>query len=144
MAHRTQQIVDAVETAHRANANLRAEIEVDNERSLSEEDGQLPAHTINYADTPDGDSDLGSWHRVVNFALTSFATGASKREVREALFEIQRQAHIAMMTNFGLAFVWEVTLGDMPRPTIQKHDRWVGSLTSNWAVRYIMNISDPG
>lgn len=144
MPHRSLQVIDAYLAALAANADLRAHV-IDNEvRSLSEWEGELPALTVNYSDLPDADGDLGSWHRVVDFVNTAYASGATKREVTEALYEIQRQAHISMMSDLGLSFVWDKTLGEMPAPTIIKADRFIGSLTSRWPVRYLMGQSDPG
>lgn len=144
MPHRAKQILDAIESALSSNTDLGATVEVNRVGSLAEDQGELPALTVNYSDLPDAESDMRSWHRVLDIVLTAYTAGESESEVTAALFELQRQAHISMVTEYGLTFVWETSLGEIAAPQIQQADRTIGALTSRWFVRYIMNISDPG
>lgn len=147
MAHRVQQILDAVAAALRANLSLRAHVDVHRVLSLSEADDELPALTVNCgADTPDDSAHLDDFGSSLDVVLTAYCTGDSQTEVLEQLLELRRQSHIAMRTDmtFGLSFVWENSYGGAEPPLIQKADRIVGALTSRWAVRYLMNQSDPG
>lgn len=145
MAHRAQQIVEAVAAALTANADLRAQVEFNRVRSLSEVDAELDALTVNYgADTPE-EADLESFRSSLEVVLTFYCTGATEREVLEKLLELRRQSHISMMADFtfGLAFVWHTAYAGADAPALQMADRIIGSLTSRWLARYLMNISDP-
>lgn len=147
MPHRVQQVIAAAEAAHKANANLRANVEIHRVQSLSDLDDEIPMVCINYgADTPDAATDMRSYGSVIDIAVTAYCKGDSERKVLEQLLELRRQSHVAMMADmkFGLAFVWDTSYAGADTPVIQKLDRWVGALTSHWPVRYTMNLSDPG
>lgn len=146
MSHRAQQIIDAIAAAQASNTDLRANVEPNRVRSLSEENDELDALAVNYgADTPE-DSDFDSFRSSLDVVLTGYCVGDSEREVLEKLLELRRQSHIAMMADmtFGLSFVWETAYGGADAPAVQKLNRFIGALSSRWVVRYIVNKSDPG
>lgn len=146
MAHRVEQIVDAIATILRANTNLRATVETHRVRSVAEFEGEIPLVCVNYgADQPDDEEQLGAIASVVELFSVAYCDGESEIEVLTTLLELRRQVHIALMADptLGLAFVWQTEYGGADRPDIQQAGRTVGALSSRWLVHYVMNIADP-
>lgn len=147
MAHRVQQILDAMAAALVANTNLRATVEVNRVRSLGEDQAELPALTVNYgADSPDEGAqdhrDIGS---AVEIRLGAYVAGDTETDVLVDLLALRTESHkaIRVQKTLGLAFVWEVVYAGADEPQIAQGERTFGAQTCRWTVRYVMDDDDP-
>jgi len=144
--HRVQQILNAAGAVLAANPSLRATVEVNRVRSLSEEQQELPALTVNYgADVPDESESFEGLGSAVEILLSAFCAGDSETEVLERLLELRSQSHLALMANMslGLSFLWEIRYGGADAPVLQQGERMLGAQTSRWSARYLMDNDDP-
>ena len=146
MAHRAAQVIDAIAALLAANTSLQAQVFKNRTLVLSEDEGELPAVTVNFgADEPDSVEELNRIGSALEVVLTAACVGDSEAEVLAALLELRRQSHIALMadTSLGLSFVWHTVYGGASIPQLQQGERMCGALTTRWTVRYAMNITDP-
>lgn len=147
MSHRVQQILDAAAAAFQANANLRATVEVNRVRSLSEEQAEFPALTVNYGtDSPtEVVGDFESIGSALELILTAFFVGETEQEVLEGLLSLRTQTHISLMADqsLGLSFVSQITYGGADAPVLQQAERMLGAQTFRWTPHYTMNIDSP-
>lgn len=148
MAHRAQQIVDAIASKLAANVNLRAAVYTHRTLSLSEDERELPAITVNVGeDEPEseGAEQLNRITSALEAVIAAACVGDSEKEVIDSLLELRTQSHIALMadTSLGLAFVWQTEYAGASAPQLRQGERMCGTLTMRWRVHYEMNISDP-
>jgi hypothetical protein len=155
MTHRADQIIDAVATALQ-NASTALAIPAANifshrELSLSDEQGELPAATVNFGeDEPTsefGADNLAYIDSVLAVTITTFAVGNDEASVRRTLMAQRRQVHVALMSDqeLGLTFIIGPRYGGAAAPEINATtEKVIGSLETTWRYFYRMNITDPG
>lgn len=152
MTHRANQIVDAAVAAIR-NQVQAAGTKVFAMRTLSLADDQdeLPAIVVDFgSDEPIGEngaSNLAFFDSLLTLEITGATTADDEPELKAALLELRRQAHIAMRAapQFGLAFVVDTLPGPTDAPEVEAGgDRLAGALSSAWQIYYRMNLNDPG
>ncbi len=143
--HRVQQILNAAGAVLGANPALGL-VEINRVRSLSEEQQEVPALTVNYgADTPDESETFESLGSAVEMLLSAYCAGDSETEVLERLLEMRAQSHLALLADMslGLPFLWEIRYGGADAPLLQQGERMLGTQTSRWVARYQMDNDDP-
>lgn len=152
--HREQQILEALQTALQGQSSLGIAPEnifINRSLSLAEDQGEMPAETINVSDDVPV-SDLGNDNiAVIDSLLTvefqSFAKASTEREVREALSNHRRYTHAAIMADqtLDLSFVSGARYAGADEPEIDTTgDFVIGSRISRWIFVYRMNFADPG
>ena len=152
--HREQQIINAFVAALQASTLLAipaANVFANRSLSLAEDQGEMPAATVNEAEdvqTSDlGTDNLAFIDSLLGVEVQHFATGTSDAEVRTALSDQRRYIHVALMADdtLGLSFVIGLRYGGADRAEIDSNGALiVGSRISRWAVHYRMNKTDPG
>lgn len=143
--HRVQQILNAAAAVLGADANLPTP-EVNRVRSLSEEQIEVPALTVNYgADSPDDAQDQSNIASAIEIRVSAYVAGDSETDVLSSLLDIRARSHVALMADMtlGLPFVWHLTYGGADEPFLQQGERMYGSQTSRWTARYLMDSDSP-
>lgn len=148
MSHRVEQIIEAF--AALVDANFNGSVYIHRALSLSEEEGELPAISIDFGeDSPlddDGASNLAFLDSLVSVMATIYTRGSEEIEVRRALMAARTAMHIAIMADrtLGLSFVVDTRYGGADEPEINAETEYLaGRLVCRWAVHYRMNITDP-
>jgi len=150
MTHRAQQIIAATAAALAASSSLGAAVYTHRRLSLSDEDQELPAVSVNYG-SDDPLSDLGVTNiafidSLLELAVTLVARGDSEQDVLDELLRLRAAQHVALMADrsLGLAFVIDTRYGGAAAPDVDVSlNRPAGALTCRWLVHYRMNLSDP-
>jgi hypothetical protein len=148
MTHRAEQIIDAAVAAIPTTAQS---VFKDRKDSLSEDDQELPATSVDEGDdTPiedDGASNLAFVDSLLTVETTAFARAPTEYELKRTLSQLRAINHRAMMANdqtLGLSFVLGVRYAGADAPEIERAgDQFAGKRTSRWLVHYRMNITDP-
>jgi len=144
--HLVQQILEATAVALQANAGLSAIIETNRVRSLSEDQAELPAVTVNYgADSPE-EGDQENFGSALEMEFAAYCAGDSETEVLLNLIEMRTQCHISVMAAFkagSLPGVWDIAYGGADKPLVQQAERMSGAQTCRWSARYRMDNDDP-
>ena len=148
--HRAAQIIDAVAAAIAATAPSGHKVFTHRRESLSEEQDELPAHSVDFGpDRPPEDagaSNLAFIDSVLSVSTTHVAVAQEEHLLRALLLEMRADAHVALMTDrtLSLAFVTDTRYQGADEPEIDvSGETLVGTLTSDWAIDYRMNITDP-
>lgn len=150
MAHRAEQIIDAVAAALQASATLNCAVYTHRAETLSEAEGELPAVSVDFGeDEPldeDGASNFSFIDSLLSVETTIYLQADDEALLRAALLNRRTAIHIAVMTDrsFGLAFVIDTRYGGADAPEFAANaETIVGRLVCRWRVHYRMNISDP-
>lgn len=154
MTHRADQIIDAIVSALQAQASLQvpsANIYAHRSLSLSEDQGELPAITVNFGED-DPVSDLGTDNlafidSLLAITITGFAVDPDEPVTRKALLSQRRYIHAAIMADqtLGLSFVIGARYAGAGAPELDSSSEIIaGSLESRWQILYRMDIADPG
>jgi hypothetical protein len=155
MAHRAEQIIDAIVAALRANASsLRvpaASIFPHRSLSLSEDQGELPAIAVNFGDDDPaselGNDNLAFIDSLLSVSIIGYSVDPDEPSVRRALLNQRRYVHAALLADqsLGVGFVIATRYGGAGAPEFDSTTQKIaGSLESRWRVFYRMNITDPG
>jgi hypothetical protein len=154
MSHRADQIVDRVVEILQDFPDLdipSQNIFAHRTLSLSEEDGELPAATVNEGeDSPVseiGTDNLAFIDSVLAIAVRTLARARTEAEIRRVLGDHRRFVHKALMVDqsLGLPFVIGIRYGGATAAEIDTESELAsGARTSIWGVHYRMNITDPG
>jgi hypothetical protein len=149
MSHRVETIIGAVLAAVRNEAPSNISVFSHRALSLSEQQGQLPAISIEFGEDRPFDDDGASNMAFIDSLLTvntvSIVAGTVEVEVKARLLDLRHHAHKGIMSDrtLGLAFVADVRYQGANEPEFNTEGQGiVGSLTSSWAVHYRMNITD--
>lgn len=150
MTHRAEQILDAIASRLAASTTLNvAEVFVHRSLSLAEDQGELPAVTVNMGeDSPADDytllgGEIGSQLAVMTSA---YVLGTSEAAVKRELMRLRTEIHkaIDLTDALGLAFVVKLDYGGAAAPEIDSESEAIaGRLESRWLVTYILNPDDP-
>lgn len=146
--HRAEQIVDAAVTL--LDAALSAQVFKARTLSLSNEDGELPAITVNIG-TDDPVSDLGADNlrfidSLLELRLTAYAQDTSQSAVLTDLMALRVGVHKALMADqtLGLGFVMSTRYGGADAPEVATEGAYLaGRLDMTFRVLYRMSVTDP-
>jgi hypothetical protein len=150
MSHRAEQVLDAIVAILNASAVVDGAIYRHRAYSLSPDDAELPALSVEMgADTPTdplGASNLAFLDSLLEVPIVATVRGTSPEEVTSALLDRRRQIHVALMVDrtLGLAWVIDTRYGGAARPQIDVEPEYCfGRLTCTWVVHYRANLADP-
>lgn len=154
MTHRADQIIEAVAAALAASTTLgipSANIFQHRTLSLADDQGELPAATVNFGDD-DPVSDTGTDNfafidSLLDITVTLYVAGDNEAAVKRDLLDKRRRVHTALMTDdtLGLSFCLGVRYGGATKPDLDATvERLVGAYETRWRVLYRQNITDPG
>lgn len=150
MAHRCQQIIDAIADALGDNTSLNASVYKHRNASLNEDEQELPCVSVSIgADTPLADMgavNMAYVDSLLDVEIVATVRADDEADAITALMDLRRQVHITLMADrsLGLSFVIDTRYGGADAPTIDvQADRAAARMSSKWAVHYRMSISDP-
>lgn len=117
--------------------------------SLSLEQDELSAHSVDYGEDRAAEQRFTQMlDSVLAVQTTAMVACPTEKEVREALLDMRRQQHIAIMADQRLGlpnFVVTTRYGGAEPPEIAVDGEFiVGALTSTWLIHYRMELNDPG
>ena len=150
MSHRAAQIIDAVAAAITATAPSGHKVFTHRRESLSEEQDELPAHSVDFGE--DQPVEAGSTHldgtigSLLTVNVTSVTTAVEEHLLRALLLEMRAEVHVAIKRtqDLELPFVIDTHYGGANPPEVDvSGDTLVGELTSVWGVRYEMPLHSP-
>ena len=152
MTHRADQIIQSVVSVLASRVGPKGSKVYPHRRlSLSLEQDELSAHSVDYGEDQRLDSQFTQViDSLLSVQTTAMVAKATEPEVREALLEMRRDQHIAIMADqrlgFGAqGFVVTTRYGGAEAPEIAVDGEYVvGALTSIWLVHYRMSLTDPG
>jgi hypothetical protein len=150
MPHRADQIVDAISERIAGSTTLNvAAVFVHRSLSLSENQGELPAVTVNVGDDTPAEEYftlaglIGSQLAVLT---SGYVLGTSEAAVKRELLRIRTEIHKAIKTTevLGLPFVVKLDYGGAAAPELNSENEVIaGTQESRWLVTYVMNPDDP-
>lgn len=151
MSHRAQQIVDAMAANLAPSTAVLGQIFIHRSLSIAEAANEVPCVAINYgADNPLnalGASNLSFLDSLLEVSITAFAGADSEQALLSTLLDARTLIHKALIggdRSQGLSFVIDTRYAGLPAPDVgSAAERIFGSLSSNFAVHYRMNMSDP-
>lgn len=153
MTHRADQIIDAIVSRLQASVTLGIALEnvfAHRTLSLAEDQGELPAITVNFGDDVPNDEYtilsalIGSTLEVLTVA---YLTGDNEHDLKRALVAAARtetQKAINLRETLDLDFVIKVEYGGARAPELNAEaELMAGAQESRWLVTYQMNPDDP-
>lgn len=152
MAHRAEQIIDAIVSRLRASATLgiaSANVFEHRSLSLSDDQGEMPALTVNYGEDEAADEITmldGTIGSLLEILTKAYVIGDDEVSVRRALLDVRTETHkaINLLQTLGLSFVVRVAYGGAAAPEIDTEGgRCIGAQESRWAVLYHLGPTDP-
>lgn len=151
MTHRAAQIIDAVTQAVSVHVPSGVRAYSHRRLTLSGDYDELPAITVDFGeDQPvdgPGSSELeGLIVSLLTVNVTAIVADPDEHQLRRRLLELRADVHRALMSNLdlGLAFVLDTHYGGASPPEFDvAGDQLVGELTSQWGVRYEMQLDNP-
>lgn len=152
--HRAEQVLDAIASRLRAHSALQIAAEnifVHRSLSLAEDQGEIPAGTVNAGDdepaedygTMDGDGEIAS---TLEVETGVFLSATDEVTLKQALFAARTEVHRAINPDetLGLSFVLKVEYGGAQKLEIDTDgEQCIGKQEHRWLVTYHMNASDP-
>lgn len=148
MTHRAQQIVDAVAAALAASSSVGA-VFTHRSYSLSEEDQELPATTVNVGEDQPlselGASNVAFLDSLLTLEVAHLARADSVEQLLTDLIAMRTAGHVALMADRsqGLNFVIDTRYGGAGAPDVDISTGPAGQLVTRWQVHYRMNLTDP-
>lgn len=148
MSHRAEQIITAAREA--IAAEFRGAVYEHRAFSMLEDEGELPAVSVDYgADDPpddDGASNFAFFDSFLTVETAIYIRGTEESTVKKDLLDARRAIHVALMADrtLGLPFVIDTRYGGADAPEFNTDGEYLaGLLVCRWLVHYRMNISDP-
>lgn len=149
--HRAGQIVERVVSLLDARVGpMGSKVYGHRRLSLSLEQDELSAHSVDYGEDRVAEQ---RFTQILDSELavqtTAMVAKPTEVEVRQALLEMRRDQHIAIMADqrlgFGAqGFVVTTRYGGSDAPELAVDGEFiVGALTSTWLVHYRMELTDP-
>lgn len=144
MAHRAEQVIDAVVTIL-TNASI---LGVAKHRVLSyDPDMELPAISVRMGpDTPPGISNIPIIDSVLTVSIVAVVRAATEAEAITALMALRTSSHIALMADrtLALSFVSDCRYGGATAPELETVGEGIAARQeTQWEVPYRMNLADP-
>lgn len=150
MAHRADQIIEAIAALVRARVEgpLGCKVYTHRRLSLDPEQDEIPAISVDFGEDTPAVQSIGFIDSILTVPVTAIAREPTEPELREKLLELRREVHIAILADVKLglpSFVIQAAYGGAEAPDVDvSGDMTAGTLTSNWLVHYRMNFTDPG
>ncbi len=151
MTHRAEQIADALATALRASTNSAIpadSIYVHRTLSLAEDQGELPAITVNVGDDAPA-PEFATMDQVASrleVITTGYAIDESEEALKRKLFAMRSAVHAELVVNsaLGLTFILALGYAGAPAPVIDSStESFCGSYEWRWEIVYWMDEDDP-
>jgi hypothetical protein len=149
--HREEQILQAAAALVAAWPSLGAEVHKHRTLTLSADDQELPAISVNNGDDDPlgerGVTNLAFIDSVTQLKFTLCAQGRDQEEVAAELDRMRVVLHKAMMQSpqtLGLSFVMQIGYGGASEPEYSSEGSpLVGKRECAFSVMYRMNLTDP-
>lgn len=152
MTHKAEQVIDAIVEVLQESA-IVPNVFAHRSLSLAEDQGELPAITVNFGDdtvvdefgndTDEGDAEIDSMLAV---GIVIWLTGPTEPEVKRALMHAREQCHVALLTNptLGHDFIVVIRYAGASAPVLDSSSETIGGqLSTAFNVHYRMNAANP-
>ncbi len=140
--HRAEQIVDAIVARFKAQADIGvnpANIFANRSLSLGDDQGEIPAITVNFGDDERDDfSQAGAIWSDLEIEIALF-NRAPEDQIKHLLLEMREKVEYALAIdqNIGLAFVLQMKWENAIKPKIDSSSELTaGEVTVNYRVKY--------
>lgn len=149
MAHRADQVVDAIVTAIDTAVKPKGvHVFAHRRLTLLADQDELPVISVDFGeDNPAQELTGAYFDSLLSCQITAVAVAREEADLKTELLDLRRRIHVALMADrtLGLSFVVNTHYGGTEAPQIDASvDPIVGELVSVWNVYYRMNIADPG
>jgi hypothetical protein len=150
VTHRAAQIIEAVASAVRTRVSASGAKVYEHRRlSLSLEQDEMSAYSVDFGEDRRLDSQFMQMiDSELAVQVTALVEKPTEAETREALLDMRREQHRAVMIapRLGLQdFVIATRYGGAEAPEfLTDGENIIGALTSIWLVHYRMELTDPG
>ena len=150
MAHRAEQIVDAIAALVRARVQTTGvHVYTHRRLSLDPDQDEMPAISVDYGEDSRAESQTTLMiDSVLSVECTAVVSEPDEFDCRKRLLDLRAEIHRAVMTDRQLGlpvFVVNTSYGGASAPSLFAEGKnIVGELTSTWLVHYRMELDDPG
>lgn len=155
MAHRAQQILDAVAALITTQVQASGvKVYVHRRLVLDLEQDELPAISVDYGPDTADDTSNSDIYWSLSVLATAIVVAAEEATVRANLLQMRRDIHRAVMASPAPGMPWKITLGlsfvinvlpiSAQAPEVDvSGENIVGALSSEYRVIYTTPINDP-